>query len=87
MNTTELKQALRNGPGACATHFVADGEAVCHRCVRKNFRDHLQTIKSESGKGLKVDYEEVNLENAKLFCAYCQESIDAVYRVKRGGEV
>ena len=87
MNTTELKQALRNGLGENSTYFVSDGEAVCYRCVRKNFRDHLQTIKSESDKGFRVDCAEVNLENAKLFCAYCQESIDAVYRVRKGGEV
>ena len=87
MNTTELKQTLRNGPGRGSTYFVSGGEAICHRCVRKNFRDHLQTIKSESDKGFRVDCAEVNLENAKLFCAYCQESIDAVYRVRKGGEV
>lgn len=77
MQIAELKQALRSRRKDYehqATHFVVDGEAVCTCCVRRNFRDHLQT------SGCNVECEEVNLENAKLFCALCQESIPAAYR-------
>lgn len=85
MKLTALKQSLRSKRTDYkhqSTYFVVDGEAVCHCCVRKNFRDYLQTIKNQSSSGFNVECEDVNLENAALFCAFCQESIPAVYRAK-----
>lgn len=92
MNTTELKQALRNGryawPCGYPTFFVADdGQALCHDCVRDNFRDVVEAIKKHSRSGWRVDGHAINYDDAYLTCDDCGAFIESAYAEREGGEV
>lgn len=91
MKTKELKQALRNGryawPGGYPTYFlVDDAEAICHDCVRDNFREILDAIKCDLRNGWKVEAHGVNWEDACLTCAHCGAFIESAYGEREGGE-
>ena len=91
MNTKQLKQALRSGrytwPGGYPTFFVADGQALCHDCVRDNFRDIVDAIKKHSRNGWRVESHVINY-GAYLICDDCGAFIESAYpeRDEEGGE-
>jgi len=84
-NTQELKQALRAGPyawpGGYPTFFLAaDGEPLCHKCVRRGFKSVLWEMhKPKQGDMFRVIAHEINYEDAALHCAHCEEPIESAY--------
>lgn len=83
-NTKELKQALRDGPyawpGGYNTYFIADdGEALCHTCVKDNFRQVLTAVIWQSANGWHTVAVDINYEDEHLYCAHCEEKIESAY--------
>jgi hypothetical protein len=84
-NTTALKNALRAGPyawpGGYPTFFLtAEGDPLCHQCVRDNFKLVLEETRHPSPlDGWRTIGHEINYEDAALHCAHCGEQIEAAY--------
>lgn len=84
-NTRELKQALRNGPyawpGGYNTYYVAaDGEPLCHDCVKNNFKRVIyETYRPRQGDMFRVVGQEINYEDDNLYCAHCEKPIEPAY--------
>jgi len=84
-NTKELKQALRDGPyawpGGYPLYFIAaDGEPLCHKCVRGNFKQVIyETYRPRAGDMFRVIGQEINYEDEHLHCAHCEEQIQSAY--------
>ena len=84
-NTKELKNALRAGPyawpGGYPTFFIAaDGEPLCHACVKGNYRLVLEEMRHptrhDQWRPIAVD---INYEDEHLYCAHCEEKIESAY--------
>lgn len=83
-NTKELKQALRNGPyawpGGYNTYFIADdGEALCHECVKDNFKQVLTAVKDQDAGDWHLVAIDINYEDDNLYCAHCGVEIESAY--------
>ena len=84
-NTKELKQALRDGPyawpGGYPLYFIAaDGEPLCHTCVKRNFKQVIyETYRPRAGDMFRVIGQEINYEDEHLHCAHCEEQIQSAY--------
>lgn len=84
-NTKELKDALRAGPyawpGGYRTFFLAaDCEALCHECVRSNFRLVVGEIKNPSRHDQwRVTDIDINYEDPHMCCAHCGAEIEDAY--------
>lgn len=84
-NTTDLKVALRAGPyawpGGYPTYFIAaDGEPLCHNCVKRNFKQTVyETYRPRQGDMFRVVGQEINYEDNNMHCAHCEQQIPAAY--------
>ena len=84
-DTKELKQALRDGPyawpGGYPTFFLAaDGEPLCHTCVKRYFKQVIYEIyRPRAGDMFRVIGQEINYEDEHLHCAHCEEQIQSAY--------
>ena len=84
-NTSELKNALRNGPyawpGGYRTFFLtADCEPLCHTCVMDNFKLVLGEMKHPTWRPQwRVIGVDINYEDQHCHCANCNEHIEAAY--------
>ena len=84
-NTSELKNALRNGPyawpGGYRTFFLAaDCQPLCRDCVRDNFRLVLQEMEHPTWRPQwRVIGVDINYEDQHCHCANCGEHIEPAY--------
>ena len=84
-NTTDLKVALRAGPyawpGGYPTYFIAaDGEPLCHNCVKQNFKQVVQEHNNPTRHDqFRVIGQEINHEDTHLYCAHCEQPIETAY--------
>ena len=80
-----LKQALDAyaWPGGYPVYAVmADGEALCPRCVRESVRLILaatHTLEPASWDDWRLAGAQVNWEDSDLYCAHCGNPIEAAY--------
>lgn len=83
-NTTELKNALRNGPyawpGGYPCYFVADdGEALSFDAVRENYKSVLRAVREQDDDGWLVVGVEINYEDQDLYCVQSGKRIESAY--------
>lgn len=75
----EIKKALRNPytwPGAYPLSFYSYDGLICHKCVRKHFREVLTDTKTNvGGWNLFVDV----VWEGTAFCAECSAEIETAY--------
>ena len=84
MNTKELRQALRNGPYAWPGGYplmvvMSDGETLCFKCARKEYRQISHAIRHHDRSGWRADGIDVNWEDADAMCCHCNEPIQSAY--------
>ncbi len=82
--TQALRHALRQGPydwpGGYPLFFVtSDGGALCHACVRAEYRQVSTAIRQHLEDGWRVDGLCANYEDSRLYCDHCGEQIEAAY--------
>lgn len=83
--TKELKRDLRNGPyawpGGYPTFFImVDGEALCHKCARGNFRGLVSAIlEQDMHNHWRIMAHDINWEDSHLYCANCNTRIESAY--------
>lgn len=83
MNSLELRKAIRTKyawPGGYPMFLVmADGEAVCMDCAKKEFK----LIAAANRDRIQKDWEpvgvDINWEDAHLHCAHCNDRIESAY--------
>jgi hypothetical protein len=83
MNYQHIKSELRAGPynwpGGYPRYFVAwDGEALCFKCVRDNYRLVYSESKFREGQWCVLAVA-TNWEDPHLYCAHCNERIPSAY--------
>lgn len=84
MNVSKLKELVRHPfvwPGGYEVLFITnDGECLCHKCVRDNFRIILDSMVHDIDDGWKIiGYElDCNMdymdEDSPVFCAHCNKN-------------
>ena len=81
----QVKGFLRHGqyawPGGYPLYLVtADGAALCFSCVRQEFRNVAESIRSNTPRdGWYVEAQDINYENPGLFCDHCNSRIESAY--------
>lgn len=82
MNTKQLKGFIRQPyawPGGYPLYLIMqDGEPLCNKCAKDNFRQIISASKymNKSWVAYAVD---VNWEDATLYCSHCGELIESAY--------
>jgi hypothetical protein len=67
-------------PGGYPTYFVCvDGASLCHRCAKDNGGMITQAVRSQLTEEWLVVGQEVNWENASLYCDCCGDRIESAY--------
>lgn len=86
MTLYAIKQQLRAGkyawPGGYPTFFICnDGAALCHDCVRKEWRHVCEAhlIDGYRHGGWYVEACDVNWEDPNLWCDHCSTRIESAY--------
>lgn len=75
---------IRNGayawPGGYPKFFVTqDGEALCYKCARKEFRRVAWDFLNNASTGWRIEAVAVNWEGRDLYCDNCSEQIESAY--------
>lgn len=83
-NTESLKNAIRNPfawPGGYPVYVILDdGEMLCHKCVKENYRQLLHSTRNHAKDGWEVIGAEVLWENEDaLVCAHCSSVLEPAY--------
>ena len=89
MEIRDLKKLLRNGefswPGGYPRYFVTfDGEPLCFKCARKEFRLIIRAMKQKSRDGWCLIGYDIHWEGGPLQCCNCNAEIPSAYG--EGGE-
>ena len=85
MTLEDVKRELRAGeyafPGGYHKVFVTtEGEYLCYRCVRANFREVADAMKSnDTSGGWCVSAADVYWEGPSMACANCNAPIESEY--------
>ena len=90
MTTTKTLNRLRSAkkvarkkyawPGGYALHLVMDdGECLCAKCVRENWRQVVRATLAGVKDGWRAVGADVNWEDDMLSCAHCNEQIKTEY--------
>lgn len=83
MTPAQFGRALKQPyawPGGYPTYFVAcDGEAFCHRCAKENGKAIVEALRSPVGNAWAVVGQEINWEDATLYCVHCGDRIESAY--------
>ena len=79
----ELRKAIRAKyawPGGYPMFLVmADGEALCMDCARKEYKQIAYANRHGLRDGWKTEGADVNWEDNNLFCAHCGAQIESAY--------
>ena len=83
-SVAELKATLRNGeyawPGGYPMFLLAnDGGCLHFECVRKEFRNCVDSIKRHINDGWRIVGNDINYENNDMVCDHCGERIESAY--------
>jgi recombinational DNA repair protein (RecF pathway) len=81
---SDFGRALRSGPyawpGGYPTYFATDdGAALCHECARAEGKQVTAAIRDGARDGWRVVAQEINYEDAGLYCDNCSERIESAY--------
>ena len=83
----QIKQAVRDVfsfPGGYEMHLVmADGEAVCMKCARKEWRNIYKETKAKPcdwpDKQWRAEGVDIYWEGPSMQCAHCDNGIESIY--------
>lgn len=79
----QVKDVARNPyawPGGYPRFLVmSDGECLCPKCVRSEFRQIVRAALLGLRDGWKPEGGDINWEDNTLFCAHCNERIPSAY--------
>ena len=79
----DVKRAAREKyawPGGYPLFIVmTDGEALCVTCARKEYKLIAASTRSGSRDGWEAGGVDINYEDSELFCANCNNQIEAAY--------
>jgi hypothetical protein len=79
----DLKQALRNPViygGYTLAFWTGDGERLCSRCIRENFRQVLEAKAGyDPSPEWRVDWIDVHWEGPDDQCAHCGKDLPSEY--------
>ena len=56
-----------------------DGGALCHKCVKDNYRQIREEQNTPTGSGWEVTAVDVNWEDAALYCDHCGDRVESAY--------
>lgn len=84
MTPADFGRALKRGayawPGGYPTYFfTSDGAALCHECGCQECRRIIQSIRGRDNDGWRVVAQDVNWEDASLYCDHCGSRIESAY--------
>lgn len=67
-------------PGGYPTYFItSDGAALCCDCAKRQGRQICDSIRTRSNDGWRVESQDINWEDASLYCDHCGERIESAY--------
>ncbi len=81
---SEFGAALKRGayawPGGYPTFFVtSDGGCLCFQCAMHEAKRITESIREGARDGWRVETQDVNWEDAGLYCDHCNERIESAY--------
>lgn len=59
--------------------IMDDGECLCPKCARDNFKLIVAATKSNARDGWQACHVPINYEDDELYCANCNAHIDCAY--------
>lgn len=69
-------------PGGYPMYAIMDdGECVCHRCVKGNYRQIYRDTQGDLRSGWNFAVSEINWED-ELYCDNCSDQIESAYEVE-----
>lgn len=85
MNTQPIKNIIRAPyafPGGYPKYLLMDdGEALCHKCAKSEYKQLLSSTRGQMRDGWQVICEDINWEQ-ELYCAHCNAAIESAYEVQ-----
>lgn len=84
MNAVEqVKHFARNQfawPGGYPMYAITnDGAALCHACVKSNYRIIRESQNNNLRDGWQVEAIDINYEDSSLYCDNCGQRIESAY--------
>lgn len=83
MNSIELRNAIRHPyawPGGYPLALLMnDGEAVCMKCARSEYRYIAHSNRHNILDGWMPEAVFINWEDQELYCAHCNNQIESAY--------
>lgn len=80
----QLRATLRAGayawPGGYPLFLLlSDGECLCFKCARREYRQVSRAIREHSRDGWRVVGCDINYNDLHMFCARCGEHMESAY--------
>ena len=67
-------------PGGYPLYLVMnDGECLCKKCAKANYRSISDSTRHKSRDGWDAHGVDVNYESNDLYCAHCSTQIESAY--------
>ena len=81
--TKELRQTLRHPfawPGGYdLAIYLSDGERICHKCARENYRQIISSTRNKEQDGWAFGKVSVHWEGPPEFCVQCGDEQESEY--------
>ena len=83
MDTKTLKEAIRQPyawPGGYQLYLLmSDGEALCMKCARSEFRALLEAMRDNDNSGWRPEAVDIYWEGPPMNCAHCGREMVSEY--------
>lgn len=81
----KVKEYIRNPvawPGGYpVVLYMADGECLCSKCAKENYRLISQSTRDNARDGWQAYAVDLHMEGEPLVCAHCSTEIESAYGI------